>query len=102
MRIFLLGLCLAANAFALGQARYVETVNASGSFPLVRAKSAAAVYVDSGDYAGVVRAAGDRVADVARVTGSTPAMAHDEESLGANAVIAGTIGKSALIDRLIL
>jgi hypothetical protein len=101
VKTFLLSLCLVSNAFALGQARYVETVNASGSFPLVRAKSAAAVYVDSGDYAGVVRAAGDLIADVARVTGSTPPMAHDEKGLGANAVIAGTIGKSALIDRLI-
>jgi hypothetical protein len=81
--------------------RYVETVNAGGSFPLVEASAAAAVYVDSGDYAGVVRAAGDLVADVARVTGATPAMARDEKGLGANAVLAGTIGKSALIDRLI-
>ena len=37
MRI-LLGLCLAVNAFALGQARYVATVNAQGSFPLVHNK----------------------------------------------------------------
>jgi hypothetical protein len=97
----MLGLCLAANAFALGQVRYVETVKASGSFSLVEANAAAAVYVDSGDYAGIVRAAGDLVADVARVTGHTPAMAHDDKGLGANAVLAGTIGKSALIDRLI-
>ena len=96
-----LGLCLAANAFALGHARYVESAKASGSFPLVEAHAAAAVYVDSGDYAGVVRAAGDLVADVARVTGATPAMAHDEKGLGANTVLAGTIGKSVLIDRLI-
>jgi hypothetical protein len=96
-----LGLCLAANAFALGHARYVDTVKASGSFPLVEATVAAAVYVDPGDYAGVVRAAGDLAADVARVTGHTPAMAHDDKGLGANAVLVGTIGKSALIDRLI-
>jgi len=101
MKTFPLSLCLVANGFALGQARYVETVNARGGFPLVQGKAAAAVYVDSGDHAGVVRAAGDLVADVARVTGATPAMAHDENGLGANAVIAGTIGKSVLIDRLI-
>ncbi len=101
MKIWLLGLCLTAGAFALGQTRYVETVNSSGSFPLVQARAAAAIYVDSSDHAGVVRAAGDLVADIARVTGSTPATTHDDRSLGANAVIAGTIGKSALIDRLI-
>jgi hypothetical protein len=67
----------------------------------VQGKVAAAIYVDSGDHAGVVRAAGDLAADVARVTGSTPAMVHDEKSLGANVVLAGTIGKSMLIDRLV-
>ena len=101
MKLLALSLCLAGNAFALGHARYVETVNGGGSFPLVVAKAAAAVYVDSGDYAGVLRAAGDLAEDVTRVTGYTPAMAHDDKSLGANAVLAGTIGKSALIDRLI-
>jgi hypothetical protein len=101
VKTLLLGLCLTAAAFALGQTRYVETVNAGGSFPLVQAKAAAAIYVDSGDHAGVVRAAGDLVADIARVTGSIPATAHDDKGLGANVVVAGTIGKSALIDRLI-
>jgi hypothetical protein len=101
VKTLLLGLCPTAGAFGLGQTRYVETVNSIGSFPLVQAKAAAAIYVDSGDYAGVVRAAGDLVADLASVTGSTPATTHDDKGLGANAVIAGTIGKSALIDRLI-
>jgi hypothetical protein len=101
MKTLLPALCLAGSAFALGQARYVETVNAAGSFPLVQAKAAAALYVDSADHAGVLRAAGDLAADVARVTGVTLAMVHDEKGLGANAVIAGTLGKSALIDRLI-
>src|ERR1039457_7089322 len=100
-KVLPLSLCLVGKAFALGQARYVETVKASDSFPLVEARSPAAVYVDSSDYAGVVRAAGDLAADVARVTGVTPAMAHDDKGLGANAVLAGTIGKSTLIDRLI-
>jgi hypothetical protein len=49
----------------------------------------------------VVRATADLVADVARVTGATPAIRHDEKGLGANTVIAGTIGKSVLIDRLV-
>src|ERR1035441_1535245 len=101
VKLLLLSSYVVGNAFALGGARYVETVKASRSFPLVEARAAATVYVDSGDYAGVVRAAGDLVADVARVTGATPAMAHDDKGLGPHAVLAGTIGKSALIDRLI-
>jgi glycosyl hydrolase family 115 (putative glucuronidase)/glycosyl hydrolase family 115 len=101
VKTLLLGLCLTAGGFGLGQTRYVETVNADGSFPLVQSKVAAVVYVDSRDHAGVVRAAGDLVMDISRVTGFTPATAHDDQNLGAHVVIAGTVGKSALIDRLI-
>jgi hypothetical protein len=55
VKTILLSLCLAADGLALGQARYVETVDSRGSFPLVQAKAAAAVYVDNGDHAGVVQ-----------------------------------------------
>ena len=39
MKLLALSFGLAASAFALGQARYVETVKGSGSFPLVEAKA---------------------------------------------------------------
>lgn len=100
-RPLLFCLCLGVNAFALGHVRYVETVNARGSFPLVHGKAAAVLYVDASDHAGVIRAVGDLQADIARVTDSKPIIAHDEKGLGTNAVIVGTIGKSQLIDRLI-
>ena len=57
--------------------------------------------VDSADWAGVVRAAGDLQADTGRVTGIQPSIVHDEKGAGALAIVAGTIGKSALIDRLV-
>ena len=89
------------HGFALGQARYVETVGQPGSFPIVLQGVAASLQVDTNDFAGVIRAAGDLQADVARVAGITPAMAHQESGLGKNAILIGTIGRSGIIDRLI-
>ncbi len=63
--------------------------------------SAAPVYVDTNDYAGVVIAANNLCADVHRVTGHTPAMVRTEAALGTNAIIVGTLGKSRIIDQLI-
>ena len=42
-----------------------------GGFVIMQKKAAAGIYVDANDHAGVVRAAGDLQADVARVTGCT-------------------------------
>jgi hypothetical protein len=89
------------DGFALGQARYVRDTYALGSFAIVRGKRAASVYVDSDDYAGVIRAAADLQADIARVTSCTPAITHDEKEFGTSVIVAGTIGKSRIIDRLI-
>ncbi len=88
-------------ALAIGQARYVESVPSEGSFPIVRGGAAANLYVAANDWPGVVRAANDLRADVARVTKITPTIVHDEKALGANAIIIGTIGKGLLIDQLI-
>jgi hypothetical protein len=46
-----------------------------GSFPLLRDKQAATIYLDNGDYPGVLRAAGDLQADVERVSGVKPELA---------------------------
>jgi hypothetical protein len=89
------------DALAIGEARYVQEAGGPGSFPIAQGRTAAAIYVDREDHAGVVRAIHDLQADVARVTNCTPAIAHEEKGLGASAIIAGTIGKSRLIDRLI-
>ncbi|MGB6384055.1 MAG: glycosyl hydrolase 115 family protein [Terriglobales bacterium] len=97
---------LAQPTFAIGRARYVEAVPRRGSFAIVREKTLASIYVDPNDYKGVVRAAGDLQADVARVTGRSPTVIdvednNGETNLGTNAIVVGTIGKNAVIDRLI-
>ena len=88
-------------SFALGQTRYVEAVPRRGSFAIAQGKTLASIYVDPNDYAGVVRAAHDLQADVARVTGRSPRVADAESVLGTNAIVIGTIGKNAVIDHLI-
>ena len=88
---------LQAPLLALGQPRYISTTPVPGSFPIVHGKSVAAVYVDPSDFPGVVRAADNLRRDIGRVTGLTPQ--HD---LGPRAIIiAGTIGRNAIIDQLI-
>ena len=97
----LLGLLsVSRNSFALGEVPYVESSPSRGSFALVGADTAA-ILADTNDWPGVVRAAHDLQADVARVTGRTPALLNDPATAGKNVVIVGTIGKGGLIDRLI-
>jgi len=95
-----LQLLLPFAALALGQPRYVGTVAQPGSFAIARAKTCAAIYVDAGDYAGVIRAAGDLQADIARVTGCTPVLVHDAASLPAHTIVIGSVDKSPLVKRL--
>ena len=88
-------------AFGLGQVQYVETNASPGSFPIVSEQSAATLLVDSRDFPGVLRAAGDLQSDIARVTGVKPNIRRRASALGANAILVGTLGKSRWIDRLV-
>jgi hypothetical protein len=89
------------RSLALGQPRYVETTPALNSFRLVHQGTAAKLYVDGGDYPGVVRAAHDFQADILRVSGCNALLNNDGKSLSGDVVLIGTIGKSKVIDRLI-
>ena len=88
--------------FALGQPRYVEFSRHSNDFAIAEGESLASIYVDANDHAGVVRAVRDLQADVGRVTGKMPAITNSTGTgTGADQIIVGTIGKSAVINRLI-
>ena len=97
----LLLLWSAVAACALGEPKYVESAPTAGGFAIVRQGSVARIYVDSGDYPGVTRAAGDLRADIARVTGLNAEIVHETGKGATDAILIGTIGKSAVIDRLI-
>ena len=90
-------LAVCGAVHAIGQTPYVLDHPAAGAFPIKQAS----IYVDSADWPGVARAATDLQADIERVTGQKPAIVHDAGAPGAHAIVIGTIGKSALVDRLI-
>ena len=87
--------------FALGQKQYVELTQRPGDFVFAHRKSLATLYVDPNDHAGVLHAVNNLQSDIARVTSRTPPLASSLSKLSANSIIVGTIGKSAVIDRLI-
>jgi hypothetical protein len=88
-------------AIALGQTSYILNKSAVGAFSVVDGKTAASIYVDSADWPGVARAGADLAADIARATGVIAAIVHNARNPGANVIVVGTIGRSALVDRLI-
>jgi hypothetical protein len=80
---------------------YISFSRAFGSFPLVARGRAATIVVSSADYPGVVRVVDDLRADIARVTGVTPAVSVDTVPRRDHVVIVGTIGRSPLINNLV-
>jgi hypothetical protein len=86
---FFLLVCLCVNARALGEKVFVSFTPQSAAVSLADAR----VVTDSRDFPGVLRAAGDLKADIAEVTGH----AADGQ---VDAIIIGTLGRSALIDQL--
>jgi hypothetical protein len=94
-----LALAFALRARALGQPSFVLHAPVADAFVLARDGHAAPIYTDARDFAGVLRAASDLQADVERVASVQPALASDAPA-GTDVVIVGTLGKSAVIDRL--
>ncbi len=92
---------LTSMCLAVSRARYVDFVQSQGSFSIAQKSDVAALYVDSQDHAGVIRAVKDLQADIARVTDHTPTITHEETGLKKNTVIIGTVGKNKIIDQLV-
>ena len=88
------------EAGAIGQPRYVDFTASSGSFPLAAGGRTAILIVDPGDWRGVARAAADLQADIRRVTDLSPELRTNLPSSSPAIVIIGTIGRSAMVDRL--
>lgn len=78
----------------------VQDNSISGAFPLVQHKKATDIYVDSKD-ADVVNIVAEAFRnDVRLVTGVTPTINVDAKKISTNAIIIGTIGRSAWVDEL--
>lgn len=84
----------------LPEAKYVLFKQEKEAFALVNEAAAASIIVSDQDWKGVLRAAKDLVNDIGRVTGIVPLFKTDDSEAN-GAIIAGTIGQSPVIDRLI-
>lgn len=93
--------------------RFIPLVIATGFAPLLVAadtatefllstdETAAALYIEPATNQAVVRAAGDLAADLERVTGRATKVLRDGGALKGDLIIAGVVGRSPLVDRLI-
>jgi hypothetical protein len=94
-------LAAALPARAIGQQPVASfTRPAPQAVALAENGKTAILFADPADDPGVLRAAADLRDDIARVTALTPALRVQAGAAGSDAVIIGTLGKSALIDRL--
>ena len=98
--LIVLGLILAMPAMGLGEASYILTEPANGSFPVAANGKAANLCVESADWPGVERAANDLAMDINRVTKCSPNLLNNTMGLSGNMILIGTIGKSRWIDTL--
>lgn len=73
----------------------------AGTLALVDHAHPIGVLADAHDYPGVLRAARDLQADLARVAGNTGTFSTDGALVQPTAIIVGTLGKSARIDRIV-
>ncbi|MGA2541855.1 MAG: glycosyl hydrolase 115 family protein [Verrucomicrobiota bacterium] len=104
LNLLLLGLCVCSCTSPRPGPRPAPccgTVKTKDSFAIVQDNAAAPLWVDAGDFPGVLRAANDLRQDVGRVTGRTPLVSREENAPGANVILIGTIGKNPVIDRMI-
>jgi hypothetical protein len=81
--------------------QYIQKQAAKKAFAIVANGKAAAIYVDSGDWTGVKRAANDLGDDVGKVSGTKSVVVEKSQYPVNGAILIGTIGKSKIIDELI-
>ncbi len=89
------------QTYATPSTDYVVTTDGPDRFPLATDGQPVPMYVSSDDHAGVVRAAQDLQGDLGRVTSTEPSLTTDAAPQEETVIIAGTIGKSPLLQRLV-
>ncbi len=100
--LFLIGMVIIPTVmWAIGGEEYISTSNSKGYFPLSAAGKSTSLVISSTDYPGVIRALKDLKSDIGKVTNVEPAVVLDKVGSLKEAVIVGTLGKSALIDQLV-
>lgn len=94
-------LLLPASLWAIGGKNYISTTHGKDYFTLSADGKSSPLFISSNDYAGVIRALKDLKTDIGKVTGIEPSVVYDQMPSQKEVVIAGTIGKSDVIDQLI-
>jgi len=79
---------------------FLTTNRREGKFTLVENGVPSAILVGENDYAGVIKIAGLFQKDLSRVSGQEASLTLGNKSISNNVIIAGTLGKSELIDNL--
>ena len=72
-----------------------------GALALIDAGKPATVLADAADFPGVLRAARDLQSDLSAVAGNNAVLSTDAKSAAATAIIVGTLGHSARVDRIV-
>ena len=100
-----LSLCLFQNLVhaqsTFGTEQFISSEKKKGDFTISADGLSAPLLISSKEWPGVSRAFRDLRADIGKVTSSLPELFTDKLPYSKEIIIAGTIGKSQLIDQLI-
>src|ERR1700740_3484983 len=89
------------NAQSPGDRSFISFKKVTGYFPLSANGKVPPVFTGETEYPGVIRAVKSLQADITTVTKTSPQLLSGEISDAKEIVLIGTIGKSAIIDKLI-
>jgi hypothetical protein len=108
MRSFLISILVLGCIFQqiVAQAKsdgdtFISSEKATGKFVISASKKSADLVISSNDWPGVIRAFKDLQSDIGKVTNAKPSLTLDNIPKAQSLIIAGTIGKSNIIDKLI-
>ena len=102
--LFCLTVALVMNAERKDSFPIVSENPVDGYFPLVEASGVSTICIDSNDYPVVSISAGMLADDVERVSGKKPSLVKVDnwkEIPEGTVIVAGTLGKNRLIDRMV-
>ncbi|MBN2166325.1 MAG: glycosyl hydrolase 115 family protein [Marinilabiliaceae bacterium] len=99
--LFLFGFFASIFASDLENNQYVSENYGKDYFTIRDSKSTTTLLINSTDFPGVIKAFNDLQEDILKVTGSKPELFLDKSPSSKNVIIAGTFGKSELIDKLV-
>jgi hypothetical protein len=89
------------SARAIGGESYIGFVKEKGAFPLSALGKSTPLCISSKDHPGVLLILKAFQSDISNVTGARPEIAIDSVPTSNNIVVAGTLGRSPIIDKLV-